>query len=138
MNDSILLSIKQLLGLNPENTPFDLDVMMHINSVFSTLTDLGVGPSAGFMIFDETATWEDLLGQGTRQNQVKIYVWLRTKLLFDPPESPAAFTAMNEQVAEMTWRINARREEEMWTDPDPSPLPDTHPLRDPVIDGGTG
>lgn len=106
METSILDSIKKLLGIPSEVTEFDTDILIHINSVFSILTQLGVGPSSGFSIEDSSAEWSDFIGDDARLSDVKSFVYLKTRLLFDPPASSAAMDAMNRMVSELEWRIN--------------------------------
>jgi type II secretory pathway component HofQ len=96
---SILTSTKKILGIEETDTSFDLDILTHINSVFSTLNQLGIGPEQGFAIEDATPTWDAFLGTDPRLNQVKSYVYLRLRLIFDPPTSSYAITAMEKQVA---------------------------------------
>lgn len=104
---SILTSIKKLLGIAEEYTHFDSDIIMHINSVFMILTQLGVGPEDSFTIEDDMAKWTDFLPNGALLNLVKSYMYLKVKLLFDPPISSAAIESMNRIVSEFEWRINA-------------------------------
>ena len=106
METSILDSIKKLLGIPYEATEFDTDILIHINSVFSILTQLGVGPSSGFSIEDSSTEWSDFIGDDARLSDVKSFVYLKTRLLFDPPASSAAMDAMNRMVNELEWRIN--------------------------------
>jgi len=116
MEQSILNTVKKILGLASEDTVFDLDVITHINTAFSTLYQLGVGPTDGFAIEDDTATWSDFIeGDITIVNACKTYVYLRTRLLFDPPPTSFAIQAMKEQLTEYEWRISALREEANWT-----------------------
>lgn len=103
--ESILTSIKKLLGPEEEYTHFDTDIVIHINSALAVMTQLGVGPKEGFFIDDATATWSDFLGDDTRLNLVKSCVFLRVKLLFDPPSSSAAIESMNRMISEFDWRI---------------------------------
>lgn len=105
--DSILTSIKKLLGITEECTDFDTDVTIHINTVFAILTQLGVGPSSGFFIIDKNDTWYDFLSTNTNLELVKTYVYMKVKLMFDPPQSSAAMEAMNKTASELEWRINA-------------------------------
>jgi hypothetical protein len=124
MEDSILKSIKKILNIAPEDPAFDLDVITHINSVFSTLNQLGVGPPNGFMIEDATALWSQFLEGDPRLNSVKTYVFLRVRLLFDPPTSSYAITAVKEQIQELEWRINVYREGIAWQPPvEPTLMP---------------
>lgn len=115
MEQSILTSTKKILGLAEEYTPFDLDVITHINTAFSTLYQLGVGPTTGFAIEDATLTWDDFIdGDISIVNACKTYVYLRVRLLFDPPPTSFALQAMKEQLAEYEWRISVLREEANW------------------------
>jgi len=123
MTESILDSVKKVLNLGSDYTPFDQDVIMHINSVFSTLNQLGVGPDVGFMIEDNTTEWSDFLDGDMRLNNVKTYIYLRVRMLFDPPTIGYLVSAMENQVKELEWRINAQRESVAWVDPDPDPVP---------------
>ena len=104
--ESILTSIKKLLGIDEEYTQFDSDIIMHINSVFLNLTQLGVGPSEGFQIEDDSDTWEDFIGDSNQLQAVKSYVYLKVKLLFDPPLSSSVIESMNRMIAELEWRLN--------------------------------
>lgn len=108
--ESILTSIKKLLGIVEEYDHFDADIIMHINSVFMILTQLGVGPPEGFMIEDETATWNDFLQGNHNLETVKSYMHLKVKLLFDPPLSSAVIEAMNNMIKEFEWRLNVMAE----------------------------
>jgi hypothetical protein len=121
MEQSILKSTKNVLGLAADYTVFDLAVITHINSAFSTLTQLGVGPSEGFMIEDDKAVWDDfiILSDDLSYNSVKSYIYLKTRMLFDPPTTSFHLEAMNRQIEEMEWRLNANREEVEWVDPNP-------------------
>ena len=104
--ESILTSIKKLLGIDEEYTQFDSDIIMHINSVFLNLTQLGVGPSEGFQIEDDSDTWEDFIGDSNQLQAVKSYVYLKVKLLFDPPLSSSVIESTNRMIAELEWRLN--------------------------------
>ena len=103
--ESILTSIKKLLGIQEEYTNFDNDIIMHINSTFSTLTQLGVGPSNGSSIKDKSSTWDEFISD-TRLECVKSYIYLKVKLLFDPPSTSAVMDSINRQINEYEWRIN--------------------------------
>ncbi len=107
METSILTSIKKLLGVAEDYTEFDEDIITHINSVFLNLTQLGVGPEEGFMIKDDTAVWEDFINDGIQLQAVKTYVYLKVKLLFDPPLSSSVTESINRMIAELEWRLNA-------------------------------
>lgn len=121
MEQSILTSTKKILGIAEDYTVFDLDIITHINSAFSTLTQLGVGPPAGFMIEDKEAVWNDFVADDLQYNAVKSYVFLRVRHLFDPPQTSYLITASEEQIKELEWRLNIHREETGWVDPDPHP-----------------
>lgn len=110
MTDRILESVKKVLGIAPEYLAFDQDIMMHINSVFSVLHQLGVGPDEPFMIEDETATWTEFLGTERGVNSIKSYVYLRVRLLFDPPATSFVLDAMEKQIEELGWRISTYME----------------------------
>lgn len=113
--DSILDSTKKALGMGAEYDVFDPDVAMHINSVFSTLHQLGIGPEAGFAIEGPDDTWDMFLGEDARLNSVRTYMFLRVRLLFDPPSTSFALQSMKEQVQEFEWRLNVYREGEKWS-----------------------
>ena len=104
--ESILTSIKKLLGITEEYEQFDQDIIIHINSVFSILTQLGVGPERGFSIKDEQSVWTDFINDDLRLTAVKSYVYLKVKLLFDPPLSSAVIESTNRMISELEWRIN--------------------------------
>lgn len=104
--DSILTSIKKLLGIAEEYTQFDEDIIMHINTVFLNLTQLGVGPEEGFAIENDAASWEDFINDNIQLQAVKTYVYLKVKLLFDPPLSSSVIESMNRMIAELEWRLN--------------------------------
>ena len=103
--ESILTSIKKLLGIPEDHDHFDVDIIMHINSVFMILTQLGVGPSKGFTIEDETAEWTDFVSDTTKIEAVKTYVYLKVRLLFDPPTSSAVMESINRMISEYEWRL---------------------------------
>ena len=108
--ESILTSIKKLLGIAEEYEHFDMDIIMHINSVFTILTQLGVGPPEGFSIQDKAAAWVDFMPEDPRLEAVKSYMYLKVRLLFDPPLSTAVSEAMNRMASELEWRINVGAE----------------------------
>lgn len=110
ITDSVLTSIKKLLGIAEEYEHFDADLIMHINSVFSILTQLGVGPSKSFMIEDKSATWKDFISDESKYMLVKSYMHLKVKLLFDPPLSSAVLECYKTQISEYEWRLNVAAE----------------------------
>lgn len=133
MTDSILYSVKKILGIHEDDPAFDPDILMHINGVFSTLQQMGIGPDTGFEIVDETATWGTYLNGNLALNSVKTYVYLRVRLLFDPPTTSYLIDAMNNQIKELEWRINTTREDVSWVDPDPPEIIDYETI---LFDGG--
>jgi hypothetical protein len=122
MEQSILNSTKKILGISDDYTVFDLDIITHINSALSTLTQLGVGPASGFMIEDDTAEWADFIEDDIQYNAVKSYVYLKVRSLFDPPTTSYLISAVDKQIAEFEWRLNVHREEMDWVDPNPAPI----------------
>lgn len=109
--ESILTSIKKLLGIEAEYEHFDPDIIMHINSTFMILNQLGVGPVDGFFIEDETSVWTDFLPATAKLEAVKSYIYLKVKLLFDPTAMTAALTeSINQQIKELEWRLNVAAE----------------------------
>lgn len=109
--DSILISIKkQLGGPIADCEDFDTDVIIHINTTLMILTQLGVGPSKGFSISDKTAVWTDFVSDIERIEAIKTYVYLKVKLIFDPPQSGAGMEALNKTITELEWRINVAAE----------------------------
>lgn len=109
--NSILTSIKKMLGIDEEYDCFDTDIILHINSVFMILTQLGVGPSEGFTISDKATTWDEFLQDTKKLESVRSYVYLKVKLLFDPPLSSAVMDATNRLLSELEWRLNVAGEE---------------------------
>ena len=110
MNESILTSIKKLLGVPENYEQFDMDITIHINSVFLILNQLGVGPSDGFSITDKTATWNDFISDNKKLEAVKSYMYMKVRLLFDTPISSAVMECMNRMISELEWRLNAEAE----------------------------
>ena len=104
--DSILISIKKLLGISEDDASFDTDIIIHINSVFSILTRLGVGPESGFSISDNSATWSDYLPDGKNLEMVKSYVYQKVRMMFDPPTNSSLLDAMKNSIEEFEWRMN--------------------------------
>lgn len=113
MEESILKSTKKILGLDADYTIFDLDVITHINAAFSILDQLGVGPEGGFYIEDDTSEWSEYALPPSQMHLVKTYVYLKVRLLFDPPATSFLISAANEQIKEYEWRLNVFREIEI-------------------------
>lgn len=108
--ESILTSIKKFLGINAEYDHFDPEIVMHINSVFADLWQMGVGPGEVFVIEDDTATWEDFMQGLDKYQAVKTYMELRVKILFDPPSSASVLTAYQKEIDKWEWRLNVAAE----------------------------
>ena len=106
LNENILSSVKNQCGITDSYTHFDQNIAMHINSVFSTLHQLGVGPAGGFQISTGEETWDQFLMNDPRINFVKSYMFLSVRMLFDPPTVGAVADAYKRQIDELTWRIN--------------------------------
>lgn len=107
MIESILTSIKKLLGIEESYEHFDADVIMHINSVLAILVQLGVGPSEGFSISGKDETWSDFLGADLANfEEVKTYMYMQLRLIFDTPTTSAAIESMNRLINEFEWRLN--------------------------------
>ena len=105
--ESILTSVKKQLGIAEDYEHFDPDLIISINSVFSILNQLGVGPEEGYSISDKNDMWTDFLPAGKKLELVKTYVYLKVKLIFDPPTSSAVMEAVKQNIAEQEWRILA-------------------------------
>lgn len=109
MEDSILVSVKSKIGMLDDYNEFDNDIIDYINSVFMILKQIGVGPKEGFSIDDETAKWSDFIPDPNRKAElqgVKTYVYQKTKLIFDPPQSSALLESLKQSISEFEWRLN--------------------------------
>ena len=106
MDESILVSIKKLLGISEDYDYFDQDIVMHINAAFMVLTQLGIGPSEGFLITDDTDTWSDFIDDSTNLGSIQSYVYMKVKLMFDPPQNSFTVDSMTKLVNELEWRLN--------------------------------
>lgn len=103
--DSILISIKKMLGIEAEYTHFDPDIIMFINSILMTVNQLGIGPTTGFSITDDTAVWADLVGDRTDLEAIQMFIYLKVRMMFDPPSSSFVLEAMNRTSTETEWRL---------------------------------
>lgn len=112
IKDSILDTTKKMLGFDRSYTAFDLDILTHINSTFFTLQQLGIGPKTGFVITDREATWGTYLA-GDDISAVKSYMFLKVRMLFDPPTTSFANEAIKAQITELEWRLNVQSEGRM-------------------------
>lgn len=108
--ESILTSIKLLLGITEDYEAFDQQIIAHINSVFMILTQLGVGPPDGFMITSKVDTWNEFISDEKKMQLVKSYMHLKVKMLFDPPSSSAVMDSTNRMINEFEWRLNSQAE----------------------------
>ena len=120
--DSILMSIKKMLNVEHDDDAFDTDIGLLINSEFMTLQQLGIGPKDGFRIHDADATWGDFSDDKTLIEAVKEYVYLRVRMVFDPPASSIVADAFNSKIAELTWRLNVQAEKNATPEIDPDSL----------------
>jgi len=117
---SILTNVKKLVGLAEADTSFDPDIIIHINAILAVLTQLGIGPEDGFTIEDAEPTWRDFLNDDKLMNMAKTYVYLRVRLLFDPPSTSFVIESLNKQIEELEVRMSIVREGDSWVDPMPA------------------
>lgn len=110
--ESILNSIKKLLGIAPDYTQFDTDLILHINSVFMILHQLGIGPVDGFRISGSEETWNDYISEDDNLDAIKTYMHLKVKVVFDPPLNASVMESHKQLISELEWRLNVQREEE--------------------------
>lgn len=106
MEGSILQNVREILIGDKDDTVFDEDLKIFINSAFNTLTQIGVGPDTGFVITGDTETWSDFTNDNVLLEKVKAYIVLKVRVLFDPPSSSFVLEAYNKEIAEMEWRLN--------------------------------
>lgn len=106
MEESILKSIKKLLGIGADYTVFDQDIMMHINSVFAIMHQIGASPPDGFVITGDTETWSDFLSDRKHLDLVRSYMYTQVKTLFDPPTTSFALDSLNRLGKEYEWRLS--------------------------------
>lgn len=106
IEESILLSIKKLLGITKDEESFDTDIIIHINSVFTTLNQLGVGPESGYRITSSENKWSEFLQDYNQLESVKTYIYLKVKLVFDPPLNGSLMDSFKETIRELEWRLN--------------------------------
>lgn len=112
MQESILLTIKQMLGIPSEYSVFDEELAVYINTVIAALRQLGVGPENGFAITGENESWEDYIGDTSMYENVKAYIYLKVRMMFDPPSSSFVLDAFKSQAAEIEWRIYIQADED--------------------------
>lgn len=119
-DESILTETKKALGVAEDVIVFDSDIRMHINSALGTLNQLGIGPEGGFEVVNANETWADILVSDLKLSPAKSYVYLRVKMLFDPPANSWLTVAMKEQIEQLEWRLSSVREDNI---PAPNPPP---------------
>lgn len=105
MNDSILDTIKKMLGIDPSYTQFDEDVIVLINSAFSNLAQVGIIPTSGYRIESSSNTWDEVLGEHLNYDNLKSYIYLKVRVLFNPPSTSFALQAIQDEIKELEWRI---------------------------------
>lgn len=110
IKDSILQSIKKLLGISADCKDFDSDIIMHINTVFMILNQLGVGPSKVYSIENDQNVWSEFIDESLDYEAIKTYIHLKVKLIFDPPLSTATIEAIKSSINELEWRLNVQAE----------------------------
>lgn len=109
-DDSILGTIKTMLGLTSDVTAFDQELITHINSVFTILNQLDIGPDAGFIIYGYDEVWGDFVEDVTLTTMVREFIYLKVRMIFDPPASSVVSDAFNQRIAELEWRMNIQAE----------------------------
>jgi hypothetical protein len=119
METSILRSTKKVLGIDPDDNTFDIDIIIFINSALSTIKTLGLGQ---IQVTDDSAEWEDIVSDEDLLGLIRAIVYLRTRMLFDPPTTSYTQQAMTHQIEELEWRLNVSREDTDWIDPNSPPI----------------
>jgi hypothetical protein len=115
MTQSILTTTKKILGLSEEYTAYDVDIIIHINNVLMILSQLGIGPDEGAVIEDSSVKWTDIFDNNMLLNSIKVYVYIRVRLLFDPPTTSYLIESMKEQLREIEYRLSVQREGVEWS-----------------------
>ena len=108
--ESRLTSLKKRLGVEEDYTQFDVDIIIHINSVLMVLNQMGVGPALGFAISSKSQTWTNYLGTNTNIEAVKSFVYMKVRLIFDPPSSSFVLEAIKREITELEWRLTIHAE----------------------------
>ncbi len=111
MESSILISTKKILGVAANYTAFDLDILTHINTALAILDQLGVGPVGGFYIEDDSSEWTELAIPQNQLSLVRTYIFLKVRMLFDPPTTSYLIEATKNQIDQLEWRLSIFREE---------------------------
>lgn len=110
--ESILTTIKKMLGITEDYTHFDIDIIIHINTALMTLSQLGVGSDPPSSITSDVETWQTIFGSMNDIEAIKTYIYLKVKMLFDPPTTSFVLEAMNRQISELEWRLNMQKDRE--------------------------
>lgn len=110
MSNSILISIKKLLGISSDYTAFDTDIIININSTFMILHQLGIGPEEAFKITGEKERWDDFIEDEDNLEAIKSYIYLKVKVIFDPPLNSSVLEANKQMISELEWRLNVQKE----------------------------
>lgn len=106
MNESILTSIKSLLGIGEDYDAFDTEIIMHINSALSVLSQLGVNDANGYIVTSADNKWSDIIKEGRNLEMVKTLIYFKVKKAFDPPQNGTVMSALDAQISELEWRVN--------------------------------
>ncbi len=131
LEPSILKSVKKNLGLTDAYDDFDQDVLTHVNTGFFILNQIGVGPLEGFMIEDDAVLWAEFDDDRATLMGVRSWMYLKVRLLFDPPGTSYHITALEEQLKELTYRLLMERQSRGWSNP-----ADLESIYDIILDGG--
>ena len=116
MEESILNTIKEMLGPDSSYEVFDPDIIVQINTALAILTQIGVGPAKGFRITGDGETWSDFLGDAEDLDMAKTYIYARVKMMFDPPANSFVATALKETSQELEWRLNVASDPGLYND----------------------
>lgn len=134
MTESILNEVKDAVNVAEDDAAFDIQIKLYINSAFSTLNQLGIGPDAGFRIAGPDELWTEFVAEGPILDKVKEYISLKVRYSWDPPGTGFHTTAMKELVAEAEARLSYMREETDWVPPEPEEPIILDPFGDPILD----
>lgn len=110
VSESILNSIKKLLNISKDEHAFDADIIIHINSVISSLLQIGIGPEKGYRISDEKDSWDEYVSDDSNIDYIKTYMYLKVKMIFDPPLNSSLMQSFNETIRELEWRLHINYE----------------------------
>lgn len=132
LEESILNTIKDMLGVSKDDFSFDTDIIVHINTALMTLQQYGIGQKEGFRITDASQTWGEFLPEEKKVDATKTYVWLKVKMVFDPPQNSFVMSAYEEQARELEYRIKEQVEAY------PGTVPESEETSDSDNDSGNG